>query len=63
VGRKYDPHERRQAQRHGRERGCRVYVPGEELERAGWPLDGPAPYYRVWGSARGSLLVRLYREG
>lgn len=62
MGRRYDPHERRRAQRQGRERGCHVYIPGEELERAGWPLDRPTPWYRVWGSSRGSVLVRLYRE-
>jgi hypothetical protein len=53
---------RRQAQRHGREKGCRVNIPMEELRKAGWDVDGPPPYYRVWGSSRGGLFIRLYRE-
>jgi hypothetical protein len=39
-----------------------VYIAAEELEKAGYPPDGPAPFYRVWGSSRGGLFVRLYRE-
>jgi hypothetical protein len=42
---------RRQAQRHGREKGCRVNIPMEELRKAGWDVDGPPPYYRVWRRA------------
>jgi len=58
---RYDAAERRQAKRAGRERGCWLYVPAEELLKAGIDLDGPAPRYRVWGSSRGGLFVRLYR--
>lgn len=53
---------RRQASRTQRERGCWVYIPAEELQKAGIDPHGDAPYYRTWGSRRGSVLVRLYRE-
>ena len=59
---RYDHAMRRQSQRNGRERGCWVYIPAEELVKAGVSPFGPAPYYRVWGSRRGSVLVRLYGE-
>lgn len=59
---RYDARARRRSQRRGRERGCHVYIAAEELERAGWPLDDPPPWYRVWGSSRGGLFIRLYAE-
>lgn len=59
---RYDAMLRRQSKRVRRERGCHVYIPAEELLKAGISLDGPAPFYRVWGSAGGSVIVRLYRE-
>lgn len=59
---KYDAGARRLAQRRGRERGCWVYVPAEELELAGVDPHGAPPRYRVWGRARGTVLVRLYRD-
>jgi len=59
---RYDRSRRRRTLRTGRERGCWVYVPAEELERAGWPLDEPPPWCRVWGASRGGVFVRLYRE-
>jgi hypothetical protein len=59
---RYDALARRLASRRGRERGCHVYIAAEELQRAGWPLDGPPPFYRVWGSSRGGLFIRLYAE-
>lgn len=58
---RYDSGERRQTKRSGRERGCWAYIPAEELRKAGIDPDGPAPFYRVWGSPRGSLVVRLYK--
>lgn len=57
---KYDHGLRRRAQRRGRERGCWVYVPADELQRAGVDPYGPTPDYRTWGTARGGVLVRLY---
>lgn len=58
----YDYARRRRAKRGGRETGCWIYIPGEELARAGWQPGGPLPWYRVWASARG-VVLRLYREG
>lgn len=59
---RYDPRKARRAQRHGADRGVRIYVPAAELERAGYPLNEPLTY-RVWGSDRGGVTVRFYREG
>ena len=59
---KYDAGARRRAQRRGRERGCWVFVPAEELERAGIDPAGEPPFYRTWGTSRGGVLVRLYRN-
>jgi hypothetical protein len=59
---KYDPALRRRSTRSGRSKGCHVYIAADELERAGWDPDGPPPFYRVWGSSRGGLFIRLYRE-
>lgn len=58
----YDAGRRRRSVRRGRERGCWVYIPQEELAKAAY--DGPAPWYRVWGSSvRGSrVTVNLYPE-
>jgi hypothetical protein len=58
---RYDSGERRQAKRSGRETGCWTYIPAEELLAAGIDPNGPAPQYRTWGRARGSVLVRLYQ--
>lgn len=59
---KYDTGARRRSQRRGRERGCWVYVPAEELRKAGYdPADAP-PWYRTWGTPRGGVYVRLYRS-
>lgn len=59
---RYDAAARKRAQRRGRERGWHIYIPAEELEKAGFPTSGPAPYYRVWGLERDRFLIRLYRE-
>jgi hypothetical protein len=59
---KYDPARRRLAARRGRERGCHIYIAADELERAGFDPLEPPPFYRVWGSSRGGLFVRLYKE-
>lgn len=60
---RHDAMQRRQATRKGRERGCSIYIPAEELLKAGIDPQGPPPFYRTWGSSRGSVLVRLYKEG
>lgn len=59
---RYDAQERRRAVRQGRQKGCSIYIAAEELLKAGIDPDGPAPRYRVWGTARGGVFVRLYRE-
>lgn len=59
---RYDSAERRAGVRKGRERGCWVYIPAEELAKTGHDPHGAVPRYRVWGSSRGSVLVRLYRD-
>jgi hypothetical protein len=59
---RYDDGLRRQSQRRGREKGCWLYVPAEELLKAGVDPDGPAPFYRTWGASRGGIFVRVYRE-
>lgn len=62
MSKRYDSAARRRAQRHGRERGCRVFIPAEELVKAGIDPDGPLPFYRTWGTSRGGVMVRLYKE-
>lgn len=63
IGGRYDPEALRQSKRSQRERGCWVYIPAQELLKAGISLFAPAPRYRVWGRKRGSILVRVYKEG
>jgi hypothetical protein len=58
----YDHARRRRSKRAGRQKGCVVYIPADELEKAGFDPDDPPPFYRVWGSSRGGLFVRLYKE-
>ncbi len=62
VAGRYDDAARRLSKRRGRERGCWVYIPADELAKADWSPEGPPPFYRVWGRARGGVLVRLYKE-
>lgn len=59
---RYDAQARRKAKRSGREAGCWAYIPAEELQKAGVDPNGPEPFYRVWGTQRGGVFVRLYRE-
>lgn len=58
----HDYARRRRAQRRGRERGCWVYIPGEQLERLGFAPGEAPPWYRVFDGLRGTALVRLYRK-
>jgi hypothetical protein len=58
----HDAMQRRRAVRTGRERGCWVYVPAEELVKAGHASGGALPFYRTWGSKKGAVLVQLYRN-
>lgn len=52
--------------RRGRERGCWVYIPADELKAAGIPPDAPPPFYKMCGyqrSANGhTVVVSLYRQ-
>lgn len=59
---RYDHAQRRLAVRAGREKGCWVYIPAQELLKAGHAPGGALPRYRTWGSQRGSVLVRLYKQ-
>jgi hypothetical protein len=59
---RYDAGLRRQSVRRGRERGCWLYVPAAELLKAGIDPADPPPFYRLWGTQSGGIMVRLYRE-
>jgi hypothetical protein len=59
----YDHARRRRATRAGRQQGCSIYISADELRAAGYEPGGPVPFYRVWGTKRGGVFVRLYREG
>lgn len=59
---RYDRARRKQAVRKGAERGCWLFVPAAELTKAGIDPHEPPPFYRVWGTKRGGLVARLYRE-
>lgn len=59
---RYDPAERRQSRRSGRERGIHIYIAAAELRKAGIDPEGPPPKYRVWGSSRGGFMVRVYPD-
>ena len=59
---KYDPARRRRGVRRGRERGCWVYVPAEELHKALGEVPEVPPHYRVWGRQGRSVIVKLYDE-
>jgi hypothetical protein len=57
---RFDHAARRQAKRSGREKGCWVYIPAEQLDRTGYGGEQDAPHYRVWGAARGRVTIQLY---
>lgn len=59
----YDDKQHRQSRRQQRQRGCHIYIPAEVLKDAGIDVDDPPPAYKLWGRARGSVLVRLYKTG
>lgn len=58
----YDQGLRRIGQRRGRERGCWLYVPAEELKKASIDPAGPPPFYRIWPRRKRTLLVQFYEE-
>lgn len=55
---------RRKTVRRGREKGCWLYIPAEQLEALGFKPDEPAPRAVTWPDAGGRprLMVNLYRE-
>lgn len=59
---RHDYGERRRALRKGRERGCSIYIPAEQLEAAGIDPYGPVPWYKTWPGQRGRFIVVLYKE-
>jgi hypothetical protein len=60
---RHDHASRRKSQRHGREKGCWVYIPAEQLDKTGYGEDGPPPYYRVWAKSEGRIVIQLYKVG
>ena len=61
---KYDHAALRNGVRRGRERGCWVYIPAEELEKAGIDPFGQSPRYQLWPGRKRTILVQLHkREG
>lgn len=57
----YDYGLRRRGVRKGRERGCWVYIPAEELANAGVEPGQAPPWYRLWHRQK-AVLVRFYSE-
>lgn len=57
---------RKRSLRLRRERGCTVYIDGEQLAASGIGLDEPPPFYSVRGYQRSknghTVIVSLYRE-
>jgi len=59
----YDPARRRRTVSRGRERGCWVYVPAEEIEKTSYGGQRPPPFYRLWARAGGrTIVVEFYAE-
>lgn len=59
---KHDAGLRRRATRAGRQRGCSIYIPAEQLQAAGIDPNADVPWYRTWPGERGRFVVTLYRE-
>lgn len=59
---KHDQAARRQSRRAGRERGCWVYIPAEQLRRLGIDPAADAPLYRTWDGRKRTALVQFYTE-
>lgn len=61
---RHDQGARRRAKRKGRETGCWIYIPGEQLERAGLAAQAGLrpPWYRTWDGRKRTVLVQLYTE-
>lgn len=48
--------------RRGRERGCWLYIPAEELSKALGEVPEEPPAYRVWGLRGRTVMAKLYDE-
>lgn len=48
--------------RKGRERGCWVYVPADELQKALGTVPEVQPFYRTWGLSGRTVMVKLYTD-
>lgn len=59
---RHDQGARRRSVRKGRERGCWVYIPAEQLQRSGIDPRGAPPYFRSWDGRKRTILVQLYTE-
>jgi hypothetical protein len=59
-GIRHDPFARRKGQRHGSEKGVRIYLSASDLRKAGIDPDGPTPEYKVWSPSKGGIMLRLY---
>lgn len=61
-----DPALRRRTKRAGRERGCWLYIPADDLQRAGIDPSGTPPFYRINAYQRSknghTAIVTLYKE-
>lgn len=57
-----DPAGRHRGVRRGRERGCWVYVPAEQMRAAGVNVERgqPPPDYRVWAGRKRTTLIQFY---
>lgn len=61
---RHDSAARRKGLRTKGQRGCSIYIPAEELLKAGVdPWAEEPPYYRIWAGPRGRVVIQLYREG
>ena len=58
----HDHARRRKTVRRGRERGCWLYVPAEQLVETGFQLSEPPPYYKTWPGRKRTILVQFYTE-
>jgi len=59
----YDSARRRRTVSRGRERGCWVYVPAEELAKTAWRDERPPPFYRLWARTGGrTVTVQFFAE-
>jgi hypothetical protein len=59
---RHDQGARRKSKRQGRERGCWIYIPAEQLARLGLDPQADPPLYRTWDGRKRTALVQFYTE-